>query len=176
MTRSLIKRLTSAIRTVPDFPRAGIQFKDITPLLADADLLRDTLDAMCAPFVDQGITHVVGIESRGFLFGVPIAQLLHVAFVPARKPGKLPGETVSERFALEYGSDALEIHTNALGSNAKVLIVDDIMATGGTVIAVCRMVERLGGVVAGIAVLGEIAALGGQRSVNMKTVHSLLQM
>lgn len=149
-------RIDQALRIVPDFPKPGIQFRDIAPLLADPALFEETIAAMVAPFKGTGVTHVVGIESRGFLFGVPIAQALGVAFVPARKPGKLPGSTMRESFALEYGSDSLEMHTDAVNANSRVLIVDDILATGGTVAAACRLVERMGAHVEAICVLGEI--------------------
>ena len=175
MPDSLATRLTNTIRTVPNFPKPGIFFKDITPLLANASLLRETFLAMSAPFVTQHITHVVGIESRGFLFGVPIAQLLRAAFVPARKPGKLPRETASESFALEYGHDALEIHLDAFGTAARVLIVDDILATGGTATAAYRLVERLGGTVIGLSVLGEIRGLKNDALPIGMAVHSLLE-
>lgn len=159
MTASLAARVEAVIRTVPDFPKAGIQFKDITPLLADVALLDEVIAALCAPFAESQITHVVGVESRGFLFGVPAALRMRTRFVPARKPGKLPRATVRESFALEYGSDALEVHADALDTHSRVLIIDDILATGGTVAAVCRIVERMGATVEGVSVLGEIRGL-----------------
>lgn len=159
MNELLSVRVDRALRVVPDFPKPGILFRDIAPLLADPTLLGEVIQAMI-PSEDFGsITHVVGIESRGFLFGVPMALAMGVSFVPARKPGKLPAAVIRESFSLEYGSDALEIHTDALDANARVLIVDDILATGGTVAAACRLVERTGATVAGISVLGEIASL-----------------
>ena len=159
MNAPLAERVLTVLRTVPDFPKPGIQFKDITPLLADPSLMREVVEAMVAPFVSLDISHVVGIESRGFLFGVPAALALNRAFVPARKPGKLPMPSVRESFSLEYGSDALEIHADAISAESRVLVVDDILATGGTVAATCRIVERMGGTVAGVSVLGEIAGL-----------------
>lgn len=172
----LAARVARAIRDVPDFPKPGITFKDITPLLADAALLRDVVRAMQAPFATASITHVVAMESRGFLFGVPMALELGAAFVPIRKPGKLPWKTAREGYALEYGTDALEIHTDALHPGARVLLVDDVLATGGTAAAAARLVERQGGVVAGLSVLMELAflrgrdALAGRRTVAVWTV------
>ena len=129
---TLAARTRAAIRDVPDFPKPGILFRDITPLLANASLFREVITEMARPFPQVGITHVIAVESRGFLFGVPVAQLLNVAFVPARKPGKLPCPTVDEQFALEYGTDTLSIHADAIDASASVLIVDDVLATGGT--------------------------------------------
>lgn len=172
----LAARVARAIRDVPDFPKPGITFKDITPLLADAALLRDVVRAMQAPFATASITHVVAMESRGFLFGVPMALELGAAFVPIRKPGKLPWKTAREGYALEYGTDALEIHTDALHPGARVLLVDDVLATGGTAAAAARLVERQGGVVTGLSVLMELAflrgrdALAGRRTVAVWTV------
>lgn len=159
MSESLSLRLDRALRVIPDFPKPGIRFRDITPLLADPALLDEVVQAMLPSAALGDISHVVGIESRGFLFGVPIAMALRVAFVPARKPGKLPAATIRESFALEYGSDSLEIHAGALNSASRVLVVDDILATGGTLAAACRLIERTGATVAGISVLGEIAGL-----------------
>lgn len=174
MTASLVARVEAVIRTVPDFPKAGIQFKDITPLLADVALMEEVVAAICAPFEKSEISHIVGIESRGFLFGVPAALLMRVPFVPARKPGKLPRTTVRESFSLEYGSDALEIHADALSPQARVLIIDDVLATGGTVAAVCRIVERMGASVAGVSVLGEIGGLCDPAVLAGRTVRTLL--
>ena len=159
MNEALSVRLERVLRVIPDFPQPGIRFRDITPLLADPRLLREVIARMSASFEMRDVSHVVGIESRGFIFGVPIALALNASFVPARKPGKLPAATVRESFALEYGSDALEIHADALDHNSRVLIVDDILATGGTVAAACRLVERLGANVVAVSLLGEIAGL-----------------
>lgn len=172
----LVQRIHEVLRTVPDFPIAGVMFKDITPLLGDANLLPEVVDAMHAPFAGAGVTHVVGIESRGFMFGVPIALALGAAFVPVRKPGRLPYTTIRETFVLEYREDALEIHVDAFGSGARVAIVDDVLATGGTARATTRLVERLGGVVVGVSVLTQIEALGGRQQLAPTPVHCLLSV
>ena len=168
-------RIRELIREVADFPTLGIVFKDITPVLANPALTHDAIAAMAAPHVEQGITHVVGIESRGFLFGVPIAMQLGAAFVPARKPGKLPWHTISESYALEYrASESLELHDDALHSGARVLIVDDVLATGGTAAAAMRLCERLGGVVAAISVLIELSFLNGRTRLGAVPVTSVV--
>ena len=150
------------IRDVPDFPKKGIVFKDITPLLADPQALRESLSSLAAHFRGRGITKVVGIESRGYIFAPAIALDLHAGFVPVRKPGKLPWRTDSEEYALEYGTDRLEIHTDALRPEEKVLIVDDLLATGGTAAAARKLVERLGGHVVGAGFLVELGFLEGR--------------
>ncbi len=162
MTATLIDRLTATLRDVPDFPSPGILFKDITPVLADPVLMRDLIAAMVAPYRDGAVTHVVGVESRGFLFGMPMALQLAVPFAPARKPGKLPWRTHREAYDLEYRSDVLEMHTDAVGAGARVLVVDDVLATGGTAAATCRLIERLGGHVVGVSVLVELGFLQGR--------------
>jgi adenine phosphoribosyltransferase len=164
----LAERVARAIRDVPDFPKPGISFKDITPLLADPQLLRDVVRAMQAPFAALDITHVVAIESRGFLFGVPMALELGV-----RKPGQLPWRTAREGYALEYGDDAIEIHTDALQPGARVLVVDDVLATGGTAAAACRLVERQGGIVIGLSLLMELGFLHGRDALGERRVHAL---
>lgn len=167
---TLAADLAAAIRTVPDFPTPGVAFKDITPVLADPTLFRRTTAALAAPWRGAGITHVLAIESRGFLFGAPVAQHLGVPLVPVRKPGKLPRARVRESYALEYGTDALELHADAIGSGACVLIVDDVLATGGTAAAVVRLAERCGAAVGGLAVVIDLsflpwrAALAGRRA------------
>lgn len=155
------ERLRQAVREVPDFPKPGILFKDITPILADAELLSIAIDAMAAPWIGQGITHVAGIESRGFIFGAPIAVRLGAGFVPIRKPGKLPHDRRRVDYALEYGTDALEIHADACGREARVLVVDDVLATGGTAAAAGALVAQLRADVAGFAFLLELGFLGG---------------
>ena len=176
MTESLSARLEGVLRIIPNFPKPGILFRDIAPLLASPTLMEEVVEAMCWPDVFTNVTHVIGIESRGFLFGVPIALRLRAAFVPARKPGKLPSRCVRQEFALEYGTDALEIHADAFNAQAKVLIVDDIMATGGTAAAACQLAERLGASVLGISVLGEIAALRDVRTLDGRQVRALVSL
>lgn len=166
-------RVQRAIRDVADFPKPGITFKDITPLLADPTLLQDVVRAMQAPFALAEITHVVAMESRGFLFGVPMALSLGAAFVPVRKPGKLPWKTAREGYALEYGDDALEIHTDALTPDARVLLVDDVLATGGTAAAAARLVDRQGGLVVGLSVLMELAFLRGRDALGDRRVEAI---
>src|SRR3954463_16647224 len=148
--------LHSFIRDVPDFPKPGIVFKDITPLLANPSSLALAVEVLCNPFRGQGIEGVIGAESRGFIFGTAIAQALSCGFVPVRKPGKLPSQKIALTYDLEYGQDTLEIHKDAIRKGAKCLVVDDLLATGGTMKACCDLVESLGGNVAGIAVLIEL--------------------
>ncbi len=171
----LAARVRAAITDVPDFPKPGILFRDITPLLANPRLLSETLAAMASPFTSTGVTHVVGIESRGFLFGVSIAQSLDVAFVPVRKPGKLPRAVYEERFALEYGTDSLSIHCDALPQGARVLVVDDVLATGGTARAAIRLVEMSGAGVVGVSVLSELTFLGGRAALTGYDVATVVQ-
>ncbi len=170
---TLDARLRTAVRDVPDFPKPGIVFKDITPVLLDAALFRSVTDAMAVWATGLDITHVVGIESRGFIFGAPVAQALGVSFVPMRKPGKLPRATVAERYALEYGTDTLEVHADALDGARGVMIVDDVLATGGTAAAACRLAERCGGHVALAAFLIELAFLDGRRRIGAHSVKRL---
>lgn len=160
------------IRTVPNFPVPGIMFRDITTLLADGDLFRSAVDAMAAPYTN--IDKVVVIESRGFILGTPIAYVLGAGVVPVRKPGKLPAATLSESYALEYGTNELQIHTDAIEPGERVLIVDDLLATGGTLDATIKLVERLEGDIAGITVLAELTALSGREHTGGHPVHSLL--
>ncbi|WP_373058110.1 adenine phosphoribosyltransferase [Gemmatimonas sp.] len=174
MTATLIERLTATLRDVPDFPSPGILFKDITPVLADPALMRDLITAMVAPYLGAGVTHIVGVESRGFLFGMPMALQLGVPFAPARKPGKLPWYTDRESYDLEYRSDVLEMHTDAVGAGARVLVVDDVLATGGTAAATCRLIERLGGNVVGASVLVELGFLHGRVRLAGRDVHAVV--
>ena len=160
-TDDTARRLRAAIRDVPDFPKPGILFKDITPVLADAELFRLATDAMAEPWRGAGITHVAGIESRGFILGAPVAQRLGAGFIPVRKPGKLPYRRERIEYALEYGVDALEIHADACGAGSRVLIVDDVLATGGTAGAAARLLAQMGAPVAGFAFLIELAFLDG---------------
>ncbi len=164
--------LRALVRDVPDFPQAGILFRDITPLLADPAAFRDAVDALAAPY--RGIGTVVAIESRGFILGAPVAYALGAGLVPVRKLGRLPRETLREAYDLEYGANTVEIHRDAIPAGERVLIVDDLLATGGTVRAAARLVERLGAVVAGIAVLAELSPLGGRALLAGYDVTSLI--
>lgn len=170
----LESRLREAIRDIPDYPKAGIVFKDITPLLGDRQLFVEACQAMAAPFGAEGVTHVAAIESRGFLFGGPVAQLLGAGVVPVRKRGKLPFQAEREEYALEYGVDSLEMHVDALPPGARVLVVDDVLATGGTAAAACRLVERLGGAVAGCSFLIRLGFLSGLAELNGRRVTNLI--
>ncbi len=163
------------VRDVRDYPKPGIVFKDITPILSNIDALRTSTKEMAAPFTNLGIDIVVGIESRGFIFGAPIADLLNAGFVPVRKPGKLPWKTKSVSYELEYGTDALEIHEDAITEGQNVLIVDDLLATGGTAEATCKLVSKLGGNIKGLSVLIELEDLNGRKRLNQYNVHSLVQ-
>ena len=154
--------LEQTIRDVPDFPKPGIVFKDITPLLADPEALADAVTQLVAPYALVGVDVVTGVESRGFIFGSLAAQRLGVGFVPIRKPGKLPAETLSESYELEYGTDAVEIHVDAIAPGQKVLMVDDLLATGGTMAAACKLVTRLGGQIVGAAFVINLSFLPGQ--------------
>ena len=167
-----VKRL---IRDIPDYPKPGIIFKDITPLLADARGFAQATDAMAAPFASAGITHVVAIESRGFILGGPVAQRLGAGFIPVRKPGKLPSETRREEYELEYGTDALEIHADACGDGARVLIVDDVLATGGTAAATCKLVESIGATVVGFTFLLTLSFLPGLERLNGRQVARVIE-
>ena len=167
--------LKTKIRHVPDFPKVGILFYDITTLLQDPSGLRAAIDAIAAPFKNQSIDIVVGIESRGFIFGAPVADRIGAGFAPVRKPGKLPSKTVRETYALEYGSDALEIHDDAVREGQRVLIVDDLLATGGTARATADLVRRLGGRVHALAFLIELQALNGREKLANESVHSVLK-
>jgi len=157
-----VSDLAAALRTVPDFPSKGIQFKDLTPILADPGLFEELLDRLATPWTEDGVTHVVGIESRGYWFGAALAARLGAGFVPARKPGKLPGPTLRESYALEYGADAIELHSEDLPRDARVLVHDDVIATGGTAAAACRLVAQAGATVVGLSFAVEIAALNGR--------------
>ncbi len=149
------------VRDIPDFPRPGILFKDITPLLADTSTFGRVCSALARPFRDDGVTRVAAIESRGFLFGAPVALELAAGLVPVRKVGKLPYRTEQVEYTLEYGTSALEVHVDAWGAGDRVLVIDDVLATGGTAQAVCSLVERMGATVVGLGFVLELTALGG---------------
>ncbi len=166
--------LKAKIRHVPDFPKPGILFYDITTLLRDPEGFAAVIDGLAAPFEGQGIAQVVGIESRGFILGGAVARRLGAGFCPIRKPRKLPARTIREEFQLEYGSDALEIHADAVDPGQRVLIVDDVLATGGTARAASSLVKRLGGQVHALAFLIELTFLNGREKVQGDEVFSLL--
>ena len=154
--------LKTYIRSIPDWPKEGILFRDITPLLADPAALKTATEALCADFHGMGIEYVAAVEARGFIFGAAVAEKLQAGFVPIRKKGKLPSKTESITYDLEYGTDTLQVHVDAVKNGAKVLMVDDLLATGGTMAAACKLIEKIGGHVAGIAFLIELSALGGR--------------
>jgi adenine phosphoribosyltransferase len=166
--------LKDKIRHVPDFPKPGILFYDITTLLADPAGFRETIDALVSPFQGQGVDRVVGIESRGFILASAVADRLGAGFVPIRKPGKLPSTTLGESYALEYGTDSLEIHDDALGAGHRVLIVDDVLATGGTARAAANLVQRLGSTLHAAAFLIELDFLKGRDRLADVRVTSVL--
>ena len=168
------KQLESLIRSIPDFPKKGIVFRDITPLLADSRGLAQAVQAMARPFRDKNIDLVVGAESRGFIFGAAVALELNCGFVPVRKPGKLPAQTIAQEYELEYGADKLEIHADAVKKGQRILLVDDLLATGGTMQACCRMIEQLQGEVIGISFLVELAFLGGRAKLRGYDIHSII--
>ncbi len=166
--------LAGTIRDVADFPVEGILFKDITTLLKDPQALQETVDRMAAYAGSRDVELVVGVESRGFIFGMPLAYKLGCGFVPVRKPGKLPAEKISESYTLEYGINTLEIHVDAVSEGLRVLVVDDLLATGGTALATCKLIERLGGQVAGAAFAIELGFLNGRDQLNNYDVFSLI--
>jgi adenine phosphoribosyltransferase len=167
--------LKTLIRDIPDFPKKGILFRDITPLLADPPGLALSIELLANPFRGKGIDLVVGAESRGFIFGTAVACCLSAGFVVVRKPGKLPHQKVTKSYDLEYGKDTLEMHADAIVKGQRVLIVDDLLATGGTMKACCELVEDRGGHIAGVAVLIELVGLGGREKVTPISVHSVLK-
>ena len=167
--------LRAKIREIPDFPKPGILFYDITTLLKDADAFREAVDLMLEPYKDERVDLVVGMESRGFIFSAPMAYRLHAGLVPVRKLGKLPAETVTVEYALEYGSNTLEIHRDAISEGQRVLIVDDLLATGGTVGGTIELVERLHGEVVGLAFLVELDFLKGRERLQGRRVTSVIK-
>jgi len=168
-------QLKIKIRHVPDFPKAGILFYDITTLLQEPVGFRAAIDSMALPFLNQGIEVVVGIESRGFIFGAAVADRIDAGFIPVRKPGKLPSRTIRQTYALEYGTDSLEMHADAIRNGQRVLIVDDLLATGGTARATLDLVQELGGHVHGLAFLIELVALDGRRRLGGQQIHTVLK-
>lgn len=170
-----LDKIYAAIRDVPDFPKPGITFKDITPLLLQPDTLRPAVELMGAPFQGDGISHVVAIESRGFLLAAPIALELNAGLVPIRKPGKLPHRRDRVEYELEYGTDALEMHQDAIGPGHRVLVVDDVLATGGTAEAAGRLVQGRGATLVGYSFLIELAFLQGRARLSEARVEALLR-
>ncbi|HEX6558699.1 MAG TPA: adenine phosphoribosyltransferase [Longimicrobiales bacterium] len=171
---TLEARLRAAIRDVPDFPKPGILFKDITPILSDAVLFNDVIEHLAEVLSNEAVDVIAAIESRGFIFGAPLALLLGAAFVPIRKLGKLPAQKVRVEYALEYGTDALEAHADSILPGQRVLIVDDVLATGGTAEATGRLVRSLGGELAGYCILVELSFLNGREKLGATPLHTLV--
>ncbi|MDP2884850.1 MAG: adenine phosphoribosyltransferase [Ignavibacteria bacterium] len=169
------RTLASVIRTVPDFPKKGIMFRDITTLLKDPEAFREAVDIFCSRYADQRIDKIVCVESRGFILGAAIALRLNAGFVPIRKKGKLPAATLRQEYALEYGTDVIEIHQDAISPGERVLMHDDLLATGGTISAACKLVENLGGTIAGLSFLIELNFLKGRAKLGAYDVFSIIQ-
>lgn len=163
------------IRDIPDFPKEGIIFKDITPLLANPEVMKEIADRLAGPFKDKGIDTVAGIEARGWIFAPLLAERLGAAFVPVRKPGKLPYKKISRTYGLEYGTNTIEIHTDAIKSGQKVLMMDDLLATGGTMLAACELIEELGGIIAACTFVIELSFLPGREKLRKYEVSTLLE-
>ena len=166
--------LQSFVRDIPDFPKKGIVFKDITPLLKDAAAFKSMVDAFTARYQGKGVTQVAVIESRGFLLGSAIAHRLGAGLIPIRKKGKLPWKTIAASYELEYGTDSIEVHQDAAGAKDKVLIIDDVIATGGTAKAACELIEKLGAGVAGVGFLIELSFLKGREKLAGREIFSLI--
>jgi adenine phosphoribosyltransferase len=166
--------LESKIRTIPDFPKKGIMFKDITTVLKDADALQFCVDTFYNQYRDKGISKIVGIESRGFIIGTALAYKMGIGFVPIRKPGKLPADKIRQEYQLEYGTDSIEIHKDAIDKGEKVLLHDDVLATGGTMEAACKLVQRLGGDIVGISFIAELAFLHPRKKLIGYDIFSLV--
>ncbi|MFB0525039.1 MAG: adenine phosphoribosyltransferase [Phycisphaerae bacterium] len=162
------------IRSIPDWPKKGILFRDITPLLADPKAFSAAVDALCAGFTEVGVEYVAAVEARGFIFGAAVAKNLGVGFVPIRKKGKLPFKTESVSYDLEYGTDTLEVHSDAIVKGAKVLMVDDLLATGGTMAAACELIEKIEGQVVGIAFLIELCELSGRKKISRYKINTVI--
>ncbi|MDA2956704.1 MAG: adenine phosphoribosyltransferase [Actinomycetota bacterium] len=169
-----VESLPDFIRAIPDYPQPGVTFRDITPLLGNGGALALATSSLAERFADAQIDRVIGIEARGFILGAPIAVALSAGFVPVRKAGKLPWAVVREEYELEYGTDKLEIHRDAIHPGERILIVDDVLATGGTAAATCRLAETLGGDVVGVGFLLELNALGGRARLESRRIESLL--
>jgi len=166
--------LEEHIRSIPDWPKKGILFRDITPLLANPAAFAAAVDALCAGFTDAGVEYVAAVEARGFIFGAAVAKKLGVGFVPIRKKDKLPFKTESVSYDLEYGTDTLEVHSDAIRPQAKVLMVDDLLATGGTMAAACKLIEKIGGQVVGITLLIELSELAGRDKLGGYKINTVI--
>lgn len=175
MATMAIEKVKSFIRDVPDFPKPGVVFKDITPLLQNPTLFKSTVEKMAGPFRRKGITHVASVESRGFIFGAPVAYQLDAGFIPVRKKGKLPYKTAAFDYELEYGTDTLEIHADALDASSRVLVIDDVLATGGTAHATCKLVEKLKAKVVGMSFVIELEFLHGREKLRGYDVLTLIR-
>lgn len=170
-----LDKIKKAIRDVPDFPKAGILFKDITPLLQSPELFKESVERLAGPFRKKGITHVASVESRGFIFGAPVAYLLNAGYIPIRKKGKLPSKTISYTYDLEYGSDTLEVHADSMDASSRVLLIDDVLATGGTAFACCQLAKKLKAQVAGLGFMVELEFLKGREKLRGYDVVSVLR-
>ncbi len=166
--------LEKYIRSIPDWPKKGILFRDITPLLADARAFAAAIDVLCAGFTEADIDYVAAVEARGFIFGAAVAKKLRAGFVPIRKKGKLPFKTESITYDLEYGTDTLEVHSDAIGEGAKVLMVDDLLATGGTMATSCKLIEKIGATIVGITFLIELSELAGREKLSGYKVTAVI--
>ncbi len=167
--------LKQFIRDIPDFPRPGILFRDITPLLSDQAALTAAIDALAGPFENDGIDLVAAVEARGFIFGSAVAQRIGAGFVPIRKRGKLPWQTARLSYDLEYGQDTIEVHRDAVGGGRRVLMIDDLLATGGTMVAACKLIESLGATITGLTFLVELSALAGRDLLQSYRIHSVIK-
>jgi len=172
---NLIADLRRFIRDVPDWPKKGILFRDITPLLGEPEAFSAAVDALCSDFRDKSIDYVAAVEARGFIFGAAVAERLSAGFVPIRKKGKLPSATESITYELEYGTDTLEVHNDAIDKGSNVLMVDDLLATGGTMAAACQLIEKIGGKIAGITFLIELGELGGRGKISRYKIVTVLK-
>jgi len=166
--------IAAAIRSIPGFPKPGVVFRDITTLLKDPRRFADAVDGLLAPFTNVGVDKVASVEARGFIFGAALALRLNAGFVPIRKPGKLPAEVLRREYALEYGSDAVEIHRDAISPGDRILVHDDLLATGGTIHAACGLIDELGGKIVGLSFLIELTFLNGRQRLDRYPIHSLV--
>ena len=171
----MTEKIKSKIRTVPNWPKKGIMFKDITTLVKDPEGFKETIDLLYNRYKDKKIDKVVGIESRGFIFGAPLAYLLGCGFVPIRKPGKLPAECISEEYTLEYGTDRIEIHKDAIGKNERILVIDDLLATGGTMSAARNLVKKLGGEIVECTFIVDLVDLKGRDKLKGENIYTVVE-